>query len=67
MFNKTFLVRMAEQMLIAFLLAAGAVLVASGDRPGMAALVGAAAAGARAVYGVFATAVNDPEQPHVAK
>jgi len=65
MFNKTFLVRLGEQSLLGFLLAFGAVATATDGGLTRAAVAGGVAAGVRAVYGVFASAVNDPEQPQV--
>jgi hypothetical protein len=65
MFNRVFLVRMAEQALVSFLLSFGAVVTATDASLSKTLLVSALAAGARAVYGVFAKSVNDPEQPQV--
>lgn len=65
MFNRVFLVRLLEQMLIGFVLAFGAVATATDGGFTKAALLGALAAGVRAVYGVIAVSVNDPEQPQV--
>lgn len=63
MFSQAFMLRMAEQMVLAFLLSFGAAATATDGGFTKAAVLGGVAAGVRAVYGVFSTAVGDPETP----
>lgn len=63
MLSQTFILRLAEQMVLAFLLSFGAAATATDGGFTKAAVLGGVAAGVRAVYGVFATAVGDSEQP----
>lgn len=65
MFTKVFVIRTLEQMLIGFILAFGAVATATDGGFTKAAILGAVAAGVRAVYGVLAANVNDPQTPQV--
>jgi hypothetical protein len=62
--SKAFLVRIGEQALISFLLAFGGVLTTS-ENVGKAALLGALAAGGRAVYGVLVRNVGAEDRPEV--
>ncbi|MFT2016276.1 hypothetical protein ACMA1D_10600 [Streptomyces sp. 796.1] len=65
MFSVAFLKRLAEQALVAGLLAFGAVAL-GGDGPlTMAVLPAAAAAAGRAAYGVLVRNVGEPEAPSV--
>lgn len=63
MFSQAFLVRLLEQMVLAFLLSFGAAATATDGGFTKAAVLGGLAAGVRAVYGVFASTVGDTEQP----
>lgn len=60
-----FLVRVAEQAAVSFLLTFGAVATATDGGLTRAALLGGLSAGLRAVYGVFARAVGDADQPNL--
>lgn len=66
MFNLTFVKRLAEEGVVAFLVAFGGVALAGDGALTAAALTGAAAAGLRAVYGVFVKNVGeDTDKPSV--
>lgn len=65
MLNAMFLKRLAEQAVVSFLLAFGAVYTAADGGLSKSAAAAGLAAGLRALYGVFASTVGDSEQPSV--
>lgn len=64
MFNKAFLVRLGEQVLVAFLAGFGGVL-ATTDSLSKAFFIGAVSAGARSAYGVLVRNVGEVDRPEV--
>ncbi len=63
MFTSAYVLRMAEQAVVSFLLSFGAVATATDGGFTKAAVLGGVTAGVRAVYGLFAASVGDPEVP----
>lgn len=61
--NTTFLKRLFEEAVVAFLAGATAALAASGGSLDKAALVGALAAGGRAVFGILVKPLGDKDRP----
>ncbi len=67
LFTNIFSVRLLEQMILSFLVAFTAVVSATHGEFTKGVVFAAVAAGAQAVYGIFATAINDPQKPTLTK
>lgn len=67
MFNKDFLVKVAKEALVAFVVTTGGVFLAAPNDAGLTAsvLAGAAVAGLRAVVGVVVKDVGEAGTPHL--
>lgn len=63
--SKVYLLRLLEELAVAFVAGAVPVLAASPSDFSKSALFGAMVAGLRGVYGVIIKAVGDPERPSV--